>query len=527
MSAARSIKPLMRALFALAAVVALTAFLSAALSRQAGAATAGGKRPNIVVIQTDDQTVPTLSHKTMPVVTRQLVQKGTTFTNYMASTPLCCPSRASLLTGEYSHNHGVRSNVPGYADLKKKRNTLPVWLERAGYKTLHVGKYLNNYPDAVNPPTKVAPGWDQWFTQLEPFAYFGYDLSANGRLVHHGHRRRDYLTDVLSRKSTHLAKRFARKHKPFYLELDQFAPHNEKGNSGGKCGGSAIPKRHDFRRFRHEPLPQPPSFNEQDMSDKPPFMQRLHKLSRSTIKEIRIHYRCRLATLPAADRGFKELYRAIKRSGELHKTIFVFTDDNGFLQGEHRIPGQKGRPYEEAVRVPLVIRAPSKFIGADSVSEVNEPVANVDLAPTILDLANAKPCRAAGECRVMDGRSLAGLLGGSASGWPQDRGILLEYKAGRDHDKPTVSCKFKGIRTQDHLYVRHTSVPDPQSHKCQKASDIEFYDLGADPFELKNLDPVNLQAQTEQDLANRLKDLSRCAGIAGRDPHVHNRPHCE
>ena len=185
----------------------------------------GGGRPNIVLIQTDDQTYRQLTRRVMPNTKRLLAQHGTSFTDYIASTAQCCPSRASLLTGQYAHNHGVTSNNVGYPGLVDKDNVLPVWLQRAGYRTIHVGKFLNGYERSAEPDSVVAPGWDQWHSVLGNTHYYDYDLFVNGTVRHHGRRRGDHITHVLNRDAVRLVKRYAPKGHPFYLQLDQRAPH--------------------------------------------------------------------------------------------------------------------------------------------------------------------------------------------------------------------------------------------------------------------------------------------------------------
>src|SRR5215217_464678 len=163
------------------------------------------KRPNIVLIQADDETLGQFTDEVMPETNRLLVDQGTEFTNYIASTGQCCPSRASLLTGQYPHNHGVTSNSVGYPGLEKKRNVLPVWLHKAGYRTMHVGaKYLNGYGPSVDPSTRVAPGWDQWFTVKSPTRYYGYEISINGHHAHREYQRNDYIGRVLAGKAKNL-----------------------------------------------------------------------------------------------------------------------------------------------------------------------------------------------------------------------------------------------------------------------------------------------------------------------------------
>ena len=238
----------------------------------------GQSKPNIVVITTDDQNLKPLDTVVMPNVTALLRAGGTRFTEAIVTTPLCCPSRASMLTGQYAHNHGVTWNTPGYPTLVGKGNTLPVWLRRAGYHTAHVGKYLNGYERFVDDPAEVPPGWQEWHSVLDP-TYYDYQLYVNGSSVAHGGGDEDYLTHVLNDRATALIHRYVPEGKPLYLQVDQFAPHGTSSARGSACRGSAIPAPGDEDLFASLPFPQSASFNEENVSDKPSFMRRLPRLS--------------------------------------------------------------------------------------------------------------------------------------------------------------------------------------------------------------------------------------------------------
>ena len=512
---------------ALAAALALCVTAAAAHSPATGRAQAGVQaQPNIVVITTDDQSLNMLRGKYMPKAIKQIAQRGTTFTSALVTTPLCCPSRASLLTGQYAHNHEVLRNA--YTLLSDKDNVLPAWLGRAGYRTAHVGKFLNGYEQATGDPAEVAPGWDSWFTTLGATRYFDYEVSANGKRLHFGKGPRSHVTRVINRKAATMVRRFTPAPQPLYLQVDHRAPHTEtNANSGGRCGTKAVPENPgDEKRLRHEPLPNPPSFNEADVSDKPSFVRDRPLLNEGKLRKIAKRYDCALGALRSVDRGVKQIVQTLKQTGELDDTVLVFTSDNGFYFGEHRIARDKTHPYEEAIRVPLMIRVPERFLGGRPlVPLVHDQVANIDLAPTFLELAGAEPCVPESgdeddaddsddeDCRVMDGRSLMPLLRGTG-GWPADRGLLVEYDGASS--KGTSSCRYEGIRARGRLYVEHLSIPDPVTEICEEAEEIELYDLVADPFQLQNLharaDPI------EEALEARLARLRGCSGIAERDP---------
>jgi N-acetylglucosamine-6-sulfatase len=497
----------------------------------ARAAAAKNVRPNIVLIQADDATFREFRRQTMPNTKRLLAHEGTTFSDYIAATSQCCPSRASLLTGQYGHNNGVLANTPGYPNLTQKDSTLPAWLRADGYQTAHVGKFMNGYNRAGGNPARVAPGWSDWQTLFAGDGrYYGYDLSNNGRRVHFGGKPEDYVTDVLNRKAVQTVRRYVPRRKPLYLQIDHRAPHISHVRSG-RCRGHFVqPAPADEHRFAHEELPKPRSFNERDLSDKPSFIQTLPKLKAADDETLRRHWQCADASLLDVDRGVAQVVHAVKKAGELNKTVFLFTSDNGFFFGEHRIATGKVLPYEESLRLPFVMRVPKRYLGgAKRVRAVHNPVANIDIAPTILDLAHAQPCNRNGACRTIDGRSLMPLLR-SKGGWPHGRGILTEYSD--PHAGRYATCKFAGIRTSKDIYVQHSSVVTPGTRDCEPADERERYNFKQDPSELHNMchggTPASCPADKRQfKLELRLNNLRDCAGVAGRDQPVNGRPFCE
>jgi N-acetylglucosamine-6-sulfatase len=489
--------------------------------------------PNIVVIQSDDQTFAQLNREVMPNTERLLVSKGTTFTNYIATTAQCCPSRASLFTGQYAHNHGVTSNQVGYPGLVDKGNVLPVWLDRAGYSTIHVGKFMNGYNRFAEPDATVAPGWDEWHTVLSDTLYYGYDYFINGRVVHMGRAPQDNLTTVLNRDAVRMVKRYAPKRRPFYLQLDERSPHvSHQFDPHGACGHAATPEPRDERRFKDVPLPKPPSFNEKDMSDKPPFLRTAPLIDQAQRNNLRRRWRCALDALAGVDRGVAKVYDAVKQAGEIQRTVFVFVSDNGYFYGEHRLAAGKVFPYEEALHLPLVMRVPRRYRdGASRVLHSAKPAGNIDLAPTILQLAGASPCVPDVGCRTMDGRSLMPVLERTGS-WPRHRGLLTEYRV--PHRPRNSTCQFAGVRTRHHIYTEHYRVADATTGDCIDATppEVERYDLKSDPFELRNVCPGGAMASCpagskQLELQTQLARLKSCAGVRDRDERVGGRPYCE
>jgi arylsulfatase A-like enzyme len=456
------------------------------------------KRPNIVLLMTDDQTVE--STRAMPAMNAKLAKAGVTFSNSFASFPVCCPSRATMLTGQYPDNHGVRTNQQpsgGYAELiPTEGNTLPVWLQRSGYATAHIGKYLNGYGSAAA-DTHVPPGWSEWYGALDDpdaftggtYTMYGYTLNENGAVVHYGSTPdvvdpATYQTDVYSAKAEDFIRRRAPKSKPFYLSVAPLAPHGEAASCN--CAGNdprAAP-RHEGR-FASEPVPRPPSFNEADVSDKPADIRNLTPITGPQEEAIDARYRARLESLVAVDEMIGNMVGALKAKGELDDTVFIFTADNGFFHGEHRVRNGKVRHYEESSKVPLVIRGP----GIPKSKRRAQLAVNADLAPTILDFADAKPGRS------MDGRSLVPVIGDKLL--EPGRGLLIEAFNNADPDE--VDIRYSAVRTDRYVYA-------------ETGAERELYDLATDPFELSSrhddpsLDPV------EASLDRLLAKLTECAG---------------
>jgi arylsulfatase A-like enzyme len=503
----------------------------------AAAAAHARSKPNIIVVQTDDQDAASLTRRVMPATVKLLRKHGTTFSDYVVSGPVCCPSRAVMLTGQYGHNNGVLWDNPNpYGDLRGKDNTLPVWLHRAGYRTAHLGKYLNLYARAVDDPNEIPPGWDEWHTMLEPLGYYGYVLRENGRAVAYGLRPRDYLTRVLNRKAVHMINRYVPRRRPLFMAVDQFAPHNSGIRVDPGCAGAAVPDPRDEDLFTHARLPKPPSFNEADVSDKPSYIRAQPTFTRADIEFQRRQYRCRLASLRAVDRGVRDIVHALRAAHELGNTAIIFTSDNGWIQGQHRVQGRKIDPYEEGLHVPFVVRLPRDMRArAGQPRMLRSTVANVDVAPTIARIARAMPCSGRGDCRTLDGRSMLRAIRSDGRRWPKHRAILLELEAhhvldGTQRALPFTPCDYEGIRTARSVYVGYHSATRREKGRCVPDEEVEHYDLRADPFQLDNLFPAPLDSGTaakEQSLAESLARLRDCAGIAGRDPVPASGHYCE
>jgi N-acetylglucosamine-6-sulfatase len=448
------------------------------------------RRPNVVVLMTDDQTLESM--RVMRNADRLLARQGATFTHSIVSLALCCPSRATFLTGQYAHNHRVLSNAaPRGGHRRLDHSTaLPVWLRRGGYYTVHVGKTLNGY--GLTRPREVPPGWSEWYGAVDPFTfrYWGFTMNENRKLVRYT-RRADYQTDVFARRAVDVIRRRAPKRQPFFLYVGFVAPHSggprELDDPPSLKTPAPAPRHRD--RFLFEPLPTPPDFNEQDVTDKPLTVRRRPGLQEFQLGALTEAYQQELESLLAVDEAIARIVKALQRAGDLQKTMIVFTSDNGYFHGEHRIPSGKVFLYEPASRVPLVIRGPRIPSG----QRISDLVANIDLAPTIADAANVTPLR------IMDGRSLLPLLEkGIRPAAP--RNILIESPPS---DVPRQV--FSAVRTPQYLYATYES------------GDQELYDLNADPYQLTSLHRDPAQAALVADLSLRLEQLKTCAGVSCRN----------
>jgi N-acetylglucosamine-6-sulfatase len=464
--------------------------------------------PNFIVVMTDDQTFSSYRAEVMPR-TAEFFSRGTVFSEALAVPPLCCPARSGFLTGQYAHNHGVLGNTPGYPALRHKGLNLASALQADGYRTAMLGKFLNGYEFARG--TRPAPGWDRWLAFYSYPAYFNYEMSDDGTKRSFGEDPSDYSTRVITDAAVDFIRRNAETGRPFFAWLAYNAPH-VVGGLDPPCAGSAAepPAVEALKPFRGEPLPQPASFDEADMSDKPDWAQR-PLLSDEKIKALEVRWRCGLATLRALDRSVGKVISALEASGELDNTVIIFLSDNGYFFGEHRRDGDKRLPLEPALHVPMAISVPDGLRTSEQPGTSEELVSTVDLAPTVLDYAEAEMCAEGGRCATMDGRSLRPLLEGSDQ-WPRDRGIPVELSDG---------FTYEAVRTPSWLYVE---MSETRAGPLDRPA-VELYDLQKDPDQLVNLAGTGKRTQIEADLAARLDVLRRCSGIEREGPP--RPPPCE
>jgi N-acetylglucosamine-6-sulfatase len=437
---------------------------------------AAGPGPNVVVIVADDERYD--SNGRMRNVQRLLADHGVRFARFYVTTSECCPSRASILTGQYPHHSGVVANFGRYGYPRfDERSTLAVWLHDARYTTALVGKYLNDY--TLTGDYHVPRGWGRWvaIASVPEERYYRYTLDEDGRPVRYGRRPGDYSTTVLTCKALAFV-RSART--PFFLYFAPVAPHLP-----------AIPAPRDRGSIRRLPPLRSPAFDEADISDKP-WHARFERTftPRGVAYELDDVRRHQLETLRSLDRSVGQLVGALRQRGVLDRTVIVYLSDNGFLWGEHRLGG-KIWPYEESIHVPLVVRTPWR----DGDGGIDRHMTlNVDLAPTIAALAGVRPGLA------QDGRSLVPLLHGQDPPWRVDG--LVEYR-GPGQLRRGGPPPFRALRTRRFLYAAYDN------------GWRELYDMRFDPWQLNNVAGTQRYAVTERYLARR---LARLAVMPARAP---------
>jgi arylsulfatase A-like enzyme len=550
-----------------ASLLLLLAGLVLANAQSAGAAKSSAfppEHPSFVVIQTDDQTLDQLytvfnaggvEIPTMPNTLSLIAGRGITFNRYYVSYPLCCPSRVSLLTGRYAHNHNVRGNVQpngGYSGFKSRgafTHNLATWLQGAGYRTIHIGKFLNGYGDEpYDTGLDVPPGWSAWHTVENADThhyYYGYTLNDNGSIDGpfgdsgswdtREYGERDYFgcptstiegkpclyeTDVLSRIAYEELSGTPPE-QPFYLQLDYTAPH---GDFRRPAGPEPAPR--DYTLFDGAPYPHSRSqgFNEGNVNDKPRFIREAPYLSLEEIHTYRVYYQKALASLRAIDDGVKTVIDTLGGLHRLRNTYVIFTSDNGFFYGEHRLTGGKFLAYEPATHLPFLMRGP----GIKPGTSTGELAANIDIAPTILELAGVTPDKS------VDGQSLVPFFRDpslrtrrpilfesfvetndvEANGEPTAQRVVKELKPRRRHAsgpgaKASIVAPpkdYEGIRLGPYKYIEW---PDGEK---------ELYDITKDPYELNNIVRVPNYFPIRAYLHAELVRLEACVGHTCREP---------
>jgi N-acetylglucosamine-6-sulfatase len=435
------------------------------------------KRPNVIVIDTDDMNASDLF--VMRNTLSLLAAHGTSFRNSYVSYPLCCPSRATFLTGQYAHNHHVLTDQR-FDDLDSS-NTLAVWLRRAKYRTAMVGKYLNGY--GVLNPRQIPQGWTQWYALTggtEQHRY-GFRLNENGKVRHYGRKPSNYIDYILDSKVNAVLKQWTISPKPFFIYYNPNNPHGEAGTPFWSTRDPE-PAPQYLGVFGDVTAPRSPNFDEANVSDKPQQVKDIPHLSDAQLADIDRRYRGRLESLLSVDDEVKRIFGLVRKYGDKRKTFFIFTSDNGLELGSHRIEF-KNFLYEEGERVPLIVRGPGFPEGATR----DQLVANIDLAPTITALT-ATPA-----ARVMDGIPLLPLA--KNPGDAANRDILFE--------SPDIGAY--GIRR------------GPWKYNLWSNGDEELYNLDDDPYELTNLlfgGGASAYTDIRDELNARLQQLRTCNGAS-------------
>ncbi len=416
----------------------------------------------------------------MPRTTRLLGDCGVTFRNMFVTNPICCPSSVSILTGKYSRNHQIVHNAPPLGGWQKfhdaggENSTLATWLHDEGYYTGRVGKYLVGYTQA----TYVPPGWDEWHCSYDGFTtYFNYTLNENGVDVQYGDSEQDYITDVFAEKAVDfLASAEENDDQHFFLFVAPTAPHNGMGRNG-----PPTPAPRHLGTFAGIQAPRPPSFNEADVSDKPPGFRDLPLLTPQQIEALDLEHQARVESLQSVDEAVEQIVTALELLGELDNTYIFFTSDNGYHLGLHRLYNGKAQVYEEDIRVPLLVRGPGIRQGA----QIDSLVLNIDMASTITDLAGTFPAS-----RV-DGHSIVPLLyiKWAPLFWRRDF-VVEVYRAAGQIGEPAFA-----LRTQNEIYVEFSSGFQ------------EYYNLRWDPYQLVNRAP-QLWPFYQKLLSRRLVELT-------------------
>ncbi len=533
-----------------AGLLALLYVFSFALQPQAEAQTE--QPPSFVVIQTDDQTLdqlyatfrqePTL--QAMPNTLQLIGRRGMTFNRYYVSYPLCCPSRVSMLTGRYAHNHNVRGNVPpnagytGFSFRGAMTHNLATWLQGAGYRTVHIGKFLNGYGDEPYDDGKtVPPGWNAWHTVIKADTnhyFYGYTLSNNGLLEgpygdsgswetrEYGvrddlgcpfaplnglpcHYETDTLTNIAAGELLTTPPE-----QPFYLQLDYTAPH---GDFRRPAGPEPAPRHYDW--FKGAPFPHSRSegFAEGNVSDKPSFIKEAPYLSLRDIHTYRVYYQKSLESLRAIDDGVKLVIDTLGYLQRLRNTYVIFTSDNGFFYGEHRLTGGKFLAYEPAVHVPFLIRGP----GIRPNSSTGELTANVDVAPTILELAGVEADKS------IDGRSMVPFL--QDSELRSRRPILfesfvetsdVEANATPPPEAPAPASARRGTGATASILAPPKDYEGirlgPFKYIAWPSGEKELYDINKDPNELNNIVRIPNYFPVRNLLHREMRRLESCIG---------------
>ncbi|GAB2987830.1 hypothetical protein GCM10027076_27380 [Nocardioides montaniterrae] len=429
------------------------------------------KQPNIVMIVVDDMRADELQY--LPHVRRLLVDRGTTFTHALSPHPLCCPARAEMVTGEYAQNNGVHHNVGpygGFPALIDPDNNLGVWLQKAGYWTGFVGKFLNDYTGAE----RVA-GWDMWKAAIKHVYEYDRVQYFGGPVI------KGYAADTTTRFTNRAIDEGHRSGKPFYVVGNYLAPHDTVTSAGISLPVPAPRYAHACDDIQPDYLTNP-AFETPEVNGLPSSMQSGPHPPSDFVTESR----ARICALRSVDDGIATIIENLKVTGELADTDIVFVSDNGFNLGEHLLHG-KNWLTDESLDVPVVAAGPDFPVDR----EESVPISLVDLPATYLQLAGGVPGR------TQDGLSILDLIGARTP--PRDTMLIQTGDAIEDS---TPGFAYRGVTTARYLYAIDPS--DPSVGLLQ--------DRRADPHALVNVFDDARYADVRAALQQRLEALMGCSG---------------
>jgi N-acetylglucosamine-6-sulfatase len=439
-------------------------------------------KPNIVFILADDMRKDDMMY--MPKTHSLLREQGMGFRNAFVSNAICCPSRATIMRGQYSHNTGVWSNSStdspsttiggrqAYLENGNEADNVATRLQDAGYRTGLFGKYLNGYNTV-----EVPPGWDSWFAHVNGIDYYDYQINDDRTIKHYESTSADYETDVIANHAKAFIDTSAEASVPFFAYVAPKAPHLP-----------TTPAPRDLHTYDGLKARRPPSFNEKDVKDNLSWIRQLPRFSDATKATIDNQHERRAESLQAVDDLVAGVVSTLKDKGVLSNTYIFFTSDNGWHEGEHRIQQGKWRPYEEDIHMPLLVRGPGVAAG----STTYKLVLNTDYLPTFTELAGEQIPP------YVDGRSLRPVLDGSVTSWRS--AILLEAAA-------NFSQAYRGIRTVT------TNTISRRKYVEYAGGARELYNLESDTYELTNSYDA---AAPPTSLAMRLQALKVCAAYTCR-----------
>lgn len=460
--------------------------LACSLSAVAQEGAVPGNRPNVVVILTDDQRWDQMSCAGHPFLhTPQLdriAAEGARFTNAFVTTSLCSPSRASFLSGQYAHSHGVLNN---FTDYPKELNSYPKQLQSEGYATAYVGKWHMGEDD-----DSPRPGFDHWISHTGQGNYFDNTFNVDGERK----EIKGYYTKVVTDLAIDYIKEGRPKERPFCLIVGHKAPHTPytpEPKYATIFDGIDIDYPHSSYRLVGKPQWIVDRLDTWHGIYGPVYGYRKEFPDRSAsgVLAFEAFVRAVNATVKSVDDSAGEIYQALNAAGVLDDTIFVFASDNGAFLGEHGMTDKRAM-HEASIRIPLLVRYPRRI---EPGTVVDKLVLNLDLAPSLLELCGARSMAG------VQGRSVVPLLGGNRDEWRTS--FLYEYNYEKEFP---YTPNVRGVRTEDWKYIHY-----PHGDGSPDRHHAELYDLVSDPGEMRNLIADERYRAKVEELKAELERLQR------------------